>query len=143
MKKTTACLLIPLSVYVAFVFTITLVNRARRRKYRYNLELFWSVKAALNGKEELAGEIFWNIVLFVFLGLLFAALIRSLGHRGIWLSALAGGLLSAGVEVTQLLTRRGLFEFDDIVFNSTGAVIGVLLYLLIMKAAGKKPDKPE
>jgi len=44
-----------------------------------------------------------------------------------------GVLMSATIEVAQLLTRRGLFEFDDIIYNSVGALIGFLLYLLLRK----------
>lgn len=59
-----------------------------------------------------------------------------------WLAVLIGVLISAAIEVTQLLTHRGLFEFDDIIYNSVGAVVGFLLYLLL-KRIGQREVRNE
>ncbi len=42
-----------------------------------------------------------------------------------WIVILIGFLFSTGIEVTQLLTYRGLFELDDIFYNTLGTAIGV------------------
>ena len=42
-------------------------------------------------------------------------------------------LMSASIEIIQLVSHRGLFEFDDMVHNTLGAVIGVVLYILTSK----------
>lgn len=75
---------------------------------------------------------------FVPIGLLVSALL----HRHQWLSAVSGILLSAGIEAMQLLTHRGLFEFDDIVHNGLGALIGFFLFFLLMKT-GRRERKKE
>ena len=67
-------------------------------------------------------------MLFIPIGLMVSALIKRP-----WLAVLIGVLMSAAIEVTQLLTHRGLFEFDDIIYNSVGAVIGFLLFLLLRR----------
>lgn len=41
--------------------------------------------------------------------------------------------LSSMIEVLQLLSKRGLCEFDDIINNSLGAVVGICLWLVIWK----------
>lgn len=41
--------------------------------------------------------------------------------RGLWIAA----GLSVGIEILQLVTARGLCEFDDVIHNVIGAVIGV------------------
>lgn len=46
------------------------------------------------------------------------------------ISVVVGSLLSAFVEVVQLISHRGLFEFDDIVHNTLGVVIGIALYII-------------
>ena len=38
-----------------------------------------------------------------------------------------------GIEILQLVSRRGLCEIDDVVHNMIGAVIGVGIVMLIRK----------
>lgn len=117
---------IPLLVfYLAFVLTITIIERTPAKEMKYNLKLFWTVGAILNGRRALIAETFWNIVLFVPIGAMGAAIMR----RHLWTVIIAGLLLSAGIEVTQLLTYRGLFEFDDILNNTLGTAIGAAVWM--------------
>ena len=137
--KASSALLLPILIfYLSFVTAITLVERVPTKKAKYQLELFWSYRAIMSGSTELIGEVFWNVVLFVPIGLLVSALL----HRHQWLSAVSGILLSAGIEAMQLLTHRGLFEFDDIVHNGLGALIGFFLFFLLMKT-GRRERKKE
>ena len=47
------------------------------------------------------------------------------------IAILLGLLLSVSIEVIQLLSYRGLFEFDDIIHNTLGTAIGVgILYFV-------------
>lgn len=133
MKLSTAIIIPILVFYLSFVLTITIFSRTSRKRMRYNLELFWTVKSILSGKTYLLSEMFWNIVLFVPTGALVSAL---LPKRRWWLSVVIGMSMSAGIEVAQLLTRRGLFEFDDIIFNTLGATVGVGLCLLLKRLGG-------
>lgn len=50
--------------------------------------------------------------------------------------------ISLLIELLQLVTKRGLFEFDDIIHNTLGAVIGYGVYKLIyaLKRGWKKKD---
>ena len=42
-------------------------------------------------------------------------------------------LISAGIEIVQLITHRGLFEFDDIIHNTIGAVIGAVIVVVLRR----------
>jgi glycopeptide antibiotics resistance protein len=128
MKASTAIIIPILVFFLSFVLTITIIERVPRRTLRYNLELFWTVKGVLSGRTYLFWEIFWNVVLFIPLGLMVSALLK---HP--WMAVLIGVLMSAAIELTQLLTRRGMFEFDDIIYNSVGAAAGYLLYLMLRR----------
>lgn len=134
MKASMAIILVTLAFYLSFVLTITIIERVPRKNARYNLELFWSYKAIVAGKVQLFAEIFWNIVLFVPIGLMVSALLK----KNIWLSVMISALLSAGIEITQLLTHRGLFEWDDIIHNTFGALAGLLLYRFLKKWERRK-----
>ena len=42
------------------------------------------------------------------------------------------------IEALQYLTARGLCEYDDVLHNSLGALIGVVIVMLIRLITGKK-----
>ena len=129
MNAATAIMIPILVFFLSFVLTITIIERVPRKKVRYNLELFWTISSVLSGKTYLLWEIFWNVVLFIPIGFMISVLVRPRP----WLAIVIGMVGSAAIEVTQLLTRRGLFELDDIIYNSVGAAIGFLLYLLLKR----------
>lgn len=52
-------------------------------------------------------------------------------------AVLAGFGLSCVIEVSQLVFKRGLFEFDDILHNTLGALLGALL-MAALQAAWRK-----
>ena len=73
--------------------------------------LFWEVRRGS------WGDICLNILLFIPLGFLIG------GKKGL----IAGFLLSCGVEIIQYFGRLGYCEIDDLLNNTIGAGIGVLL----------------
>lgn len=120
-----------LALYLSFVTTITIVSRQPTLFAQYNLLPFWSYKAIFNGIDILLAQVLWNVVLFIPIGILLM-LILSCKHKCI-ISVAIGFLLSSLIEVLQLISHRGLFEFDDIVHNTLGTILGVSLYLLFCK----------
>ena len=55
-----------------------------------------------------------------------------------WKGLLAGVVLSITSELLQLITHSGLFEFDDIIHNTLGTLIGVMIYIIIEKVIKKE-----
>ena len=49
------------------------------------------------------------------------------------ISIITGSLLSLVIEVIQLISHRGLFEFDDIFHNTLGTVVGIGVFVLITR----------
>ena len=78
------------------------------------LELFWSWRA-WNVQR---GQIIANVIMFIPAGVLASCLWNGKG-------ILTATGLSVGIEILQLVTNRGLCEFDDVFHNVIGAVIGV------------------
>lgn len=87
------------------------------------LGLFWSYREWFAGNKELGIQILGNIVFFGPLGFMLSAVCRRK-----WVGIGIAFLLSCLIETSQLLTLRGLFEFDDILDNTLGAALGVLAY---------------
>ena len=110
--------------YLSFVITITLTKRATGTAEKYNLQLFWSYRKIYAGSYALIAQIFWNIVLFIPIGAMFSLIWKK---KSFWLYIGCGLLLSLGIEILQLLMHRGLFEFDDMLHNTIGMILGVLL----------------
>ena len=119
-----------LTFYLAFVFTLTIYARNVTPEANLQLVLFWSYKHIANGDRGMFFEVFWNVVLFMPYGFLASIASKS---KAKWLVLLSGSLLSVAIELTQLFTHRGFFEFDDMVHNTLGTIIGIALYFLAAK----------
>ena len=118
-----------LAFYLSFVATITIFARIPSQSAQYRLMLFWSYRAIAGGDTELIAEVFWNVILFVPIGILFMLLITN--RFRVVLALGCGLLLSVCIEVIQLIFHRGLFEFDDMVHNTLGTLIGIGIFLFV------------
>ena len=123
-----------LTFYLAFVFTLTIYERPVTPEATMQLALFWSYKHILNGDKGMFFEVFWNIVMFMPYGILASILPKS---KAKWHVLLSGALLSAAIELTQLISHRGLFEYDDIIHNTLGTIVGIALFYVAAKAIGR------
>ena len=85
-------------------------------------EILWSYKAWISGDGRLGKLILLNILLFVPFGFSLALL-----SKRNWLVVLSGFLFSAVIEVIQLKLGLGLFEYDDMISNTLGTLIGLLV----------------
>jgi len=109
-------------LYLGFVIGITILYRYPFDQGQYNFELFWSYK---KNSRRLYREILLNyLMLFPF------GMIGPLYVKKRW-TVLTGLIFSLSIEVMQLLLKRGLFEFDDIVGNMAGVLIGIGVYSVV------------
>lgn len=76
-------------------------------------------------------QILANVIMFVPVGVLTGLLWK---WRGLW--AAAG--LSIFIEILQLITARGLCEFDDVIHNCLGAVVGILTVKVVVFISKKE-----
>ena len=80
----------------------------------YQPRPFWSWKVW----EIQKSQILTNVVMFIPVGVL-------AGFIWQWKGILVAVGLTVAIEVLQLITARGLCEFDDIVHNMIGAAMGI------------------
>lgn len=77
-----------------------------------------------------------NALLFVPIGMLLPFLYK----RHIYVrSALACMLISAALEIFQIISCIGMFTYSDIIANTLGGVIGALVHFFLRKIAKEKP----
>lgn len=113
-----------LAAYVVFILMETVIGR-KPGVACYELVPFWSYS-----HPELMTEIILNYILFMHLGfLLYLCLGQKRGTRVV----LSGFLFSVSIKIIQLVFRIGLFEFDDMIGNTIGCLIGYIFGHLVIK----------
>lgn len=128
-----------LAEYIALVYSSTVFFRAIRNRSDYDFTPFWSYAAYMNGKEPNAlVENLANVIVFIPVGLLLGVAFRGVS----WMKVLGIGCgISVGIEILQLLFKRGFCELDDVMHNTLGCLIGYGVYRLIyMCVNSKKKD---
>ena len=107
-----------LAAYVLFILFEAVIGR-KTGVGRVELVPFWSYS-----HPELRMEIVLNYILFIPLGfLLYLCFGEKFGLRVV----IAGFLLSALIELIQLTFKIGVFEFDDMIGNTVGCLIGAVV----------------
>ena len=101
-------------------------------EYRYNLELFREIKRFIIYRDQLGAfavfaNLAGNILIFVPYGFFISIASRS---RGFFKTLFFSMGLSLCVEITQLFSRVGSFDVDDILLNTVGGVVGYIIFLI-------------
>ena len=112
--------------YAFLILAETVLIRKPFLGEHIKLELFWSWKQWNVQKE----QILTNVAMFIPIGVLAGWLWK-------WKGLLVAAGLSLLVEVLQLITSRGLLEFDDVFHNMIGAVIGIGIVMIGRKLLGE------
>ena len=107
-----------LAAYILFILMETIIGR-KTGVGRVELVPFWSYS-----HPELRMEIVLNYILFIPFGFL---LYLCFGKKWGLKVVLIGFLLSVSIEIVQLVFRIGLFEFDDMIGNTVGCLIGAVV----------------
>lgn len=115
-----------LFVYMWTVLESTVFTRCPQDHLQYKLQVFWSWRAVfLYYDKELLMDNFLNCMLLLPYGFLLPV---AWGKAIDWKRGLLiGCTTSAVIEVLQLVTCRGLFEFDDIIHNGIGCMMGAMI----------------
>ena len=123
-RQTSFCLLMG---YLFLVLCTTIFCREETFEKRYYLQPLWSYSVLYN---KLLAQILMNVMLFIPIGFFVGGALKKkhiLNTLGI------GFTLSFFIELTQLITTRGVFNVDDIIHNVLGSVIGFSCFVLCYK----------
>lgn len=104
--------------------------------YNYNLEPFKEIKRFWKYRELLGVEsVFMNLVGNVAGFIPFGIMLPFLNRRreNFFLVTLLTFEFSILIEVTQLMTRAGSFDVDDLILNTIGGSLGYLIYVLMKR----------
>lgn len=114
-----------LLIFMFIVLGSTVFTRVPDKIQEYELIPFWSWNEVIKGNIQVLEENLLNFLLLFPFGFLlpfvFYKKIR-------WKKAFIMGLVfSFFIETSQLILCRGLFEWDDMIHNSLGAMIGCII----------------
>ncbi len=76
------------------------------------------------------GNFFGNILIFIPFGFFLKIFIPKAGNKKI---ILFGALASAAIEIIQLLCSIGVCDINDVILNSTGTWVGIVLYVQLIR----------
>lgn len=114
--------------YVTLLLSQTVFCRSSQYNYSHYLVPFWSYQAILDGYYLLIYDNIMNIVIFIPIGLLLRLAIKSIRCREVLLVCL---IVSVTIEFLQFALNRGSAEFDDVMHNLLGGLLGYGLYYLL------------
>lgn len=114
-----------LTGYLFLILAVTIFSR-KAGAGRYELVPFWSYS-----NPNLRMQILLNIILFIPVGLLGG---KDLGWKTISIAV----AVSITIEIIQLVTGRGVAEFDDVIHNTLGTTIGYGAYVIGKKIKEKR-----
>ena len=113
-------------LYLYMVTGITLLFRWPYDCLKFSLTPFWSYRRAVQNRNLLL-QILLNYVMLLPFGIM----------APVWMKRryvlIVGTIFSVAIELIQFCMRRGRFEFDDIIGNTIGVLIGLEIYTLIRK----------
>ncbi len=117
-----------MAAYLILVLSSTVLSRTTTEHY-YELMPFWSYIEIYKGQRFLLYENILNVLMLMPVGILLAIGFDIRKKHVV----VTGVMISLTIEVLQLLTKRGLFEFDDILHNSIGCLIGYVVCRAVRK----------
>ncbi len=116
--------------YMFVLFSSMVLNRETYSIAMTRLEPFETYK----DWPKILPETVMNVCSFIPIGIL--------GGRK-WNGIIIGAGFSLLIEITQLITRRGFFEVDDLINNTMGTLIGVCICKIVFYLINIKRLKPE
>lgn len=130
-----------LVLYVIFIFYITLFSRLNTESADdYSLIPFHSYFLAAHGMKEMIRESILNILFFYPFGLLFGSLNVDKINSKRWMIIPISCALSFIIELSQYVFKLGYAEVDDVIHNTLGCAIGLLMCILLERLFKIKKD---
>lgn len=122
-------------IYAVMVLGATFVHRIPGMYENINLHIFSSYIKVWNRFSLLElRNLILNILMFVPLGIMLPLLFKKC--EKFYITYFLGLCMTIFIEVLQLISKRGIFEIDDIINNALGCMIGygtIMIFLLFSK----------
>ena len=137
--------------YVGGIVFLAFLIRQPGDVGRINTVPFWALKRSVSllGPNVFSGikvinkvllqDVILNVLLFIPFGILFPVLFRK--TAALVFTVPAGFFASLCIETVQYITRLGTADVDDLINNTAGALLGLILYLVFVRRAVRKASE--
>ncbi|MBT8159690.1 VanZ family protein [Arthrobacter sp. GN70] len=141
-KAETVAIVAVFALYAAFLLRLLLFSRAPGSERSINLIPFASIaEYAFSHSPGTARVAFANVVGNILIFIPLGAYASWLRHRAAaWLTMLTVASVSVAVEIIQGVFAVGASDIDDVILNSVGGLIGMLVFRLL-SAILRKPSR--
>lgn len=113
--------------YIFLVICTTIFFREETFEKRYNL---WPLLSYSELYDKLVAQLIMNVAMFIPIGFFTGGALKK---KHILNAVEIGFTLSLFIELTQIITTRGVFNVDDIIHNVLGCAIGFLGFVFCYK----------
>ena len=125
--------IIYLAAMVYFLFFSEQLGRTPSDTYHYNLKPFAEIKRYMTYYREIGSfnvilNLLGNVICFMPFG--FVIPILSCRHRNIFKMTVLSFVCSITIELTQLVTKLGSCDVDDVILNTLGGIVGYILFCI-------------
>lgn len=114
--------------YIILLYASTVYYRQTNPNVGHDWHPFWSYQIIETGNKSFLYENVMNIVVFIPIGILVGLACRNIKW---WFVLLIGFGLSVSIEAFQYIYSKGFSEFDDVMHNTLGCMIGYCVYALL------------
>ena len=115
-------------VYILLLFYFAVISRSSDGNFHIQTDIFWSY---INTNDYIRKDNYINVLVFIPLGFLTGLVTK----RFLLIKTILLGLLvSETIECCQLIFKRGTFDVVDIINNTTGAIVGAVIWFIINKS---------
>ena len=119
-------------IYVAMVIYTTVLRRSSNEATAgLSLIPFYSYKMIHDGNMDKVREVIMNIAFFIPIGFLYCLIDTKKINYKKWPIIAFSAALSFLIEIAQFIFKIGWVETDDIIHNTLGCCLGILLYILL------------
>lgn len=131
--------IISITIFVIYIialcyflfFAESMGRTTRGDEYHYNLQPLFEIKRIWRGRHILGMKYVilnfaGNVIAFIPFGYLLPKIVKK--KLGLFYTVLFSFEFSLLVELTQLISRTGSFDVDDLILNTLGGLIGYILY---------------
>ena len=118
----TNVVLLLLIEYLFLIYSSTVFLRKISGERKFEIIPFWSYE-----RSDLYVEIIMNVAVFIPVGILLGFIFKK---QRWWTSFIIGVGISVSIEILQFTLKRGYLEFDDVMHNTLGCLIGYGIYAL-------------
>jgi glycopeptide antibiotics resistance protein len=135
-----------LTGYLAFIGYFTFFSKIAKRDFafinRYNVIPFRTIGQYLRIRNvssiiPFIVNIIGNIAVFIPFGIIMPIIIsKRKRNNPIFAIAIGAILLSLSIELIQYIMSVGVFDVDDLILNTIGALMGYFMYVFVRKLRG-------